>query len=216
MTGLFPVRHAPTRIALCVRAAVFVAALALVGQATAQGARPQYRPPPPRYANRPQPQYRPQPARPQQFRQQLVQPQQQAVRPMEQPAQRPGAPGALVNPGHPGQMAQHLGSWMEAHSNLPLAQQHQALENEPGFKGLQPAEQERLHNQLTKLNSMPPAQRDRRIRYDETMERLAPPQRQQVRNALGQLGVCRRTANCRFIGRISSCGIFLRGRARRS
>jgi hypothetical protein len=45
-----------------------------------------------------------------------------------------------------------------------------------------------LRNRLTQLNNMPPEQRRRFIERNEAMERLTPPQRQQVRGAMQQLG----------------------------
>ncbi len=173
-------RTFPTRIAYRVRAGVF---LALVGMATVAWAQKgRVLPPPPRRNNAQQ--SKPAPA-------------QQA--PVERPPMNPAntmqaSPGPrpatapLVAPGHPLQMAGHLGTWMEAHRNLTLEQQHTALDAEPGFRTLQPAEQAALHQQLTRLNRMPPEQQQQRMRYTEEMETLAPPQRQQVRNVLGQLG----------------------------
>ena len=35
---------------------------------------------------------------------------------------------------------------------------------------------------------MPPEQRQRLLQHNEAMERLAPPQRQQIRNVMGELG----------------------------
>jgi len=77
---------------------------------------------------------------------------------------------------------------MEAHRNLPLADQQRALENEPGFRNLAPDERQRLHDRLTQLNAMPAEQRQRVLERNEAMEKLAPPQRQQVRAAMGELG----------------------------
>ncbi len=94
----------------------------------------------------------------------------------------------LIVPNRPNQSQQHLAGWMEAHRNLPLAQQQRALENEPGFRSYSPQEQQRMRDRLTQLNAMPPQQRQKVIERTEAMERLAPPQRQQVRNAMAQLG----------------------------
>lgn len=94
----------------------------------------------------------------------------------------------LVNPGRPGQTQQHLGEWMEAHRNLPVADQQRALENEQGFHNLPAEEQQKLHQQLQRLNNMSPQDRQKRLQENEQMERLAPPQRQQVRSAMAQVG----------------------------
>ncbi len=77
---------------------------------------------------------------------------------------------------------------MDAHRALSPAQQHTALEAEPGFRDLKPEEQQRLHNQLTRLDKMPPQQQRMVIQRNEAMERLSVPQRQQVRAAAQQLG----------------------------
>jgi hypothetical protein len=81
---------------------------------------------------------------------------------------------------------EHLGQWMDRHSSLPLADQQQALEKEPGFRDLPPQTQQRMRDRLTQLNNMPPEQRRRVLERTEEMERLTPPQRQQVRGALEQ------------------------------
>ena len=96
---------------------------------------------------------------------------------------RPNQSRPNSRPGQP-----HLGEWMSSHSNLPLAQQQHALEQEPGFQQLRPEVQQHMRDQLTRLNAMSPDQRDRAIARTEAMERLAPEQRQQVRGALAQLG----------------------------
>lgn len=82
----------------------------------------------------------------------------------------------------------HLPQWMESHRSLPLDQQQRALQSEPGFKQLDPAAQQRMHQRLSQLNSMTPQQRERAIDRTEAMERLEPVQRQQVRSAMQNLG----------------------------
>ena len=77
---------------------------------------------------------------------------------------------------------------MNEHRNLPLVQQQTAIEREPGFQSLKSQEQLRIHNLVTRLNTMPPEQRQRTLERTEAMERLTPPQRQQVRNAMAALG----------------------------
>ncbi|WP_433963335.1 DUF3106 domain-containing protein [Tunturiibacter gelidiferens] len=83
---------------------------------------------------------------------------------------------------------EHLAQWMDRHSNLPLAEQQRALENEPGFRDLPPPTQQRMRDRLTQLNNMSPEQRRRILDRTEAMERLTLPQRQQVRGAMQQLG----------------------------
>jgi hypothetical protein len=87
-----------------------------------------------------------------------------------------------------GQNQEHLQQWMQSHSNLTLDQQQHALDNEPGFRLLNPDVQQRMHQRLAQLNGMTPEQRQRTYARTEAMERLAPQQRQQVRNALTSLG----------------------------
>ena len=75
---------------------------------------------------------------------------------------------------------------MDRHSNLPLADQQRALENEPGFRDLPPQTQQAMRNRLTQLNNMPPEQRRRVLEHNEAIEHLTPPERQQLRGALDQ------------------------------
>jgi hypothetical protein len=82
---------------------------------------------------------------------------------------------------------EHLAQWMDRHSSLPLDQQKNALQREPGFRDLPPQTQQRMQDRLTQLNAMPPEQRRRLLERTEAMEKLSPPQRQQVRGAMQQL-----------------------------
>jgi Protein of unknown function (DUF3106) len=108
----------------------------------------------------------------------------QAGRPaMSAPRQGPG-PG--MKGSNNGMKQEHLAQWMDRHSNLPLADQQRALENEPGFRDLPPQTQQRMHDRITQLNNMSPEQRRRILERTEEMEHLTPPQRQQVRGALEQ------------------------------
>ncbi|NYF79550.1 DUF3106 domain-containing protein [Granulicella arctica] len=99
-------------------------------------------------------------------------------------AQQHPAPGASHAP-KPQQ--EHLSQWMERHRNMPLAQQQNALRNEPGFRDLPPETQQRMSDRLTQLNNMPEEQRRRLLDRTEAMERLTPAQRTQVRGAMQQL-----------------------------
>jgi hypothetical protein len=105
---------------------------------------------------------------------------------------RSGASAQMRVQGHPAPKSQqpkqeHLSQWMDRHSNLPLADQQKALQNEAGFKDLPPETQQRLMNSLSKLNNMPPEQRRRMLARTEAMEKLTPQQRQQVRDAATQI-----------------------------
>jgi hypothetical protein len=114
---------------------------------------------------------------------------------------RPHAPAPMPpmrrSGGNPGQQGrgpgnaprgEHLAEWMNQHNNLSPAQQHQALEHEPGFRELPPQTQQRMHDRLSQLNSMNPQQRQKLLDRNEHMEQLSPDQRGQVRGAMQQLG----------------------------
>jgi Protein of unknown function (DUF3106) len=96
-------------------------------------------------------------------------------------------PMGAPRPGQaPKQKQEHLGQWMQRHSNMPLDEQQRALANEPGFRDLPPQTQQAMRDRLTQLNNMPPEQRRRMIEHAEVMERLTPEQRQQFRGATEQ------------------------------
>lgn len=105
---------------------------------------------------------------------------------MRRAGQQARQPMAAPHQAAPKQNQEHLAQWMDRHSNLPLADQQKALENEPGFRDLPPQTQQRMRDRLTQLNNMTPDQRRRILERTEDMEHLTPPQRQQVRGALEQ------------------------------
>jgi hypothetical protein len=96
---------------------------------------------------------------------------------------RPAAVGAPMQPQREG----HLEKWIENHKTLSPAEQHKALQNEPGFRELDPATQQRQLNQLDRLNSMNPQQRIRMLNGVEGLERLTPQQQQSWDHAVQQL-----------------------------
>jgi hypothetical protein len=102
---------------------------------------------------------------------------------MPPPASRPPA----IGPGAIPQREGHLPKWIENHKNLSPAEQHRALQNEPGFRELDPATQQRELNQLDRLNSMTPQERNRTLNGVEGLERLSPQQQQQWDRAVHQL-----------------------------
>jgi hypothetical protein len=104
-----------------------------------------------------------------------------------QAAGRPAmnAPRSVPGGGPKGNQ-EHLGQWMDRHSNLPLAEQQRALEKEPGFRDLPPQTQQRMHDRITQLNNMTPEQRRRTLERTEAIEHLTLPQRQQWRGAMEQ------------------------------
>ncbi len=77
---------------------------------------------------------------------------------------------------------------MERHSSLSLPEQLRALENEPGFHDYPPQTQQRMRDQLVKLNNMTPAQRSQILSRTELLEQMTPPQRQQFRSTMQQYG----------------------------
>jgi len=82
-----------------------------------------------------------------------------------------------------------MGSWLQAHKDLPLDQQVKLLESEPGFKKLPADRQAALRERLKKFNSLTPAQRDQAVKRMEFLSTLTPQQRQQLRDANQQLKV---------------------------
>lgn len=119
--------------------------------------------------------------------------QQQSPAPVERRAPQAQGQMAQIGPmqrpqGQPAPRGEHLAEWMNQHRNLTPEQQQQALSREPGFNQLPQATQDRMRNQLARLNAMPPEQRQRILNYNEHMERLPLAQRAEVRGALQQLG----------------------------
>lgn len=82
---------------------------------------------------------------------------------------------------------EHIATWLDHHSSETTQQKLQSLEKEPGFHDLPQQTQQRMRDQLLKLESLPPEQRERRIVRTEAMERMTPDQRVQVRNTLQQV-----------------------------
>ncbi len=98
------------------------------------------------------------------------------------PYLRPGYPRSGV-PGYgspfyapPG----HLGDWLNQHRGLPVQEQERMLRGDPSFRRLNPADQQRLMQQLHQVNQMPEEQRQRRLARAEMIERLSPQERMQI------------------------------------
>jgi hypothetical protein len=96
---------------------------------------------------------------------------------------RPNGANALPN----ARNDQHLREWMDRHGNLPIDQKLRALDNEPGFRELPAQTQQKMRDELVRLNNMPAAARNQRIAENERLEQLSEAQRQQVRSTIGQL-----------------------------
>lgn len=75
-----------------------------------------------------------------------------------------------------------LQQWMEQHRNVPPAEQERALENDPGFRALNPQQQQHALNQLRRLQTMTPEQRNR----SWALLRMTPQQREQFNLAVQQ------------------------------
>jgi len=111
----------------------------------------------------PQGQYRQAPA---QGRDQYGQAPQYQGRPQGNTFQRPQA-GYPANSGgqrpaytSPGEAPRgHLEDWLNQHRNVPVQDQERMLSNDPSFRHLAPADQQRLTQQLRQVDRMPEQQR---------------------------------------------------------
>lgn len=100
---------------------------------------------------------------------------------------RPTRPPAARQTPRPGANNQgHLAQWMERHSNLSVAEQQRALENEPGFHDLPAQNQQQLRDRLAQLNNMTPQQRSQMLERNELLESRTPQQRAQFRSGMEQ------------------------------
>ncbi len=88
----------------------------------------------------------------------------------------PGVGGTYAPPGH-------LGAWLNAHRGVPTQDQERMLRNDPSFSRLPQGQQQRLMQQLNRVDQMPEAQRERRLARAENLERLSPQQRAQVQDS---------------------------------
>ena len=113
---------------------------------------------------------------------------QKSATPLAVRQNRPVPPRAENRPAQKGvraaQNQEHLQQWMENHKDLSLPDQQRALQNEPGFRELPPQTQQRYLNELGRLYSMNPQQRDRTLQRNEILEHMTAPQVQQYRGAV--------------------------------
>ena len=86
----------------------------------------------------------------------------------------PGYPAPLYGP--PG----HLADWLNRHRNMPVQDQDRMLRADPSFRRLNPADQQRLIQQLYRVDQMPEQVRQRRLARAEMIERLSPQERMQI------------------------------------
>lgn len=89
------------------------------------------------------------------------------------PQQGPGKNASAVPQGH-------LEDWLNQHRNVPMQDQEKMLRNDPSFKRLPQGDQQRLTQQLRRMDQMPERQRDRRLARNEMLERLSPNDRQSI------------------------------------
>ncbi len=101
---------------------------------------------------------------------------------MGEPGPRPGytRPGYSNYPAPVYAPPGHLGAWLNEHRGVPIQQQEQMLRRDPSFSRLPKSDQQRLIQQLHRVDQMPEGQRERRLARAEALERLSPQQRAQV------------------------------------
>jgi hypothetical protein len=85
---------------------------------------------------------------------------------------------------HPGG---HAGDWLRRYKDLPPVEQDRALQNDPVFRRLPPAQQQALRQRLRHFSSLPPRQQARILKHMEAVEHMTPEQKQQLRQILGQI-----------------------------
>jgi hypothetical protein len=73
-----------------------------------------------------------------------------------------------------------LGDWLNQHRNLPVQEQERILRNDPSFRRLNPADQQRLAQQLHQVNQLSEEQRQRRLARAEALEHMSPQDRMAV------------------------------------
>jgi hypothetical protein len=67
-----------------------------------------------------------------------------------------------------------LGDWLYQHRNLPVQEQERMLRGDPNFRRLSAADQQRVVQQLHRVNQMPEEQRQRFLARNEMIEHLPP------------------------------------------
>jgi hypothetical protein len=96
----------------------------------------------------------------------------QAPHPQAHPAQKPSG---------------HAGDWLRKYKDLPPAEQERILQNDPGFRRLNPQQQQQLRERLQHFSNLPPQQQLRMLNRMETWEHLTPEQKQQARQVFDQI-----------------------------
>jgi len=80
----------------------------------------------------------------------------------------------------------HAGDWLRRYKDLPPEEQERALQNDPVFRRLPPAQQQLLRQRLQHFSSLPPQQQLRMLNRMETWEHLTPEQKEQARHVFSQ------------------------------
>lgn len=80
----------------------------------------------------------------------------------------------------------HAGDFLRRYGDLPPDQQEEALQNDPDFRRLPPARQQRLRERLQHFSSLPPDKQLSILSRMETWEHLTPAQKQEARQLFGE------------------------------
>jgi len=103
-------------------------------------------------------------------------PQQQVTRP----------PAAQPQPSE-GQQRRHVGDWLRQYKDLAPDEQEQALQNDPDFKKLPLARQQKLRERLQHFSSLSPQRQLQILNRMETWAHLTPEQKQDARQIFRQM-----------------------------
>jgi hypothetical protein len=79
------------------------------------------------------------------------------------------------------------GAWLRKYKDMPPAEQEKALANDPYFRHLPPAHQQKLRLQLQKFNNLPPDKKESVVRHMQVFGQLTPAQRQSARELHAKL-----------------------------
>jgi hypothetical protein len=76
-----------------------------------------------------------------------------------------------------------LGDWLNQHRSLPVQEQERMLRNDPAFRRLSPADQQRVVEQLHQVNQLSEEQRQRRVARNEMLEHLSTQDRLRINDS---------------------------------
>jgi len=100
--------------------------------------------------------------------------------------QRREGMGPAQKPGHAAPQ-NHAGDWLRQHQGMTPAEREKALENDPAFRRLPPAQQQLLRQRLEHFSNLPAQQQERMVNRMDTWEHLTPEQKEQARQIHGQM-----------------------------